>query len=115
MKPLTVEQYNEIVKFVQTYHQFGKYPSEDRIQARKDIGIKGHALEYGLNIKYITCSYDTRDASIWNISFNNELVFSSNHFVLGTKPKGWKYDTLYDLCMAYLKGEFKPKQEFYKK
>jgi hypothetical protein len=27
-------------------------------------------------------------------------------------PKDWKYHTLYDLCMAYLTGEFKPTDEF---
>lgn len=31
---------------------------------------------------------------------------------LNMPPKDWKYFSLYDLCMAYLKGEFIPGKEF---
>jgi hypothetical protein len=115
MKGLTLDQYKEIVEFVQKYHKFALCPTDEQTEERKKEFPK--MGEYGLNIKYVDCVYDSRDATIWQIKFRqgrNGVCFSTNHWnAIKTPPKEWKYNNLYDLCMAYLKGEFIPKAEFY--
>jgi hypothetical protein len=105
MKALSMEQYVEIVDFVQKHHRFGWVEENDLV------------TEYSYHIKYVDSIYDSRDKTIWCIKFRGmgvNLRFSSNHFnAINPMPKGWKYNSLYDLCMAYLNGEFKPKKEFY--
>jgi hypothetical protein len=105
MKALSMEQYVEIVEFVQKHHRFGWVEEKDRV------------TEYSYHIKYVDSIYDSRDKAIWCVNLRGmgvNLRFSSNHFnAINPAPKGWKYNNLYDLIMAYLKGEFKPKKEFF--
>jgi hypothetical protein len=107
MEGMTIQQYAEIVQFTQKHHHFGRW--DDNNDYPK-IG------ENGKSIKYIDNIYDSRDAKVWSISFrgfSENVRFQTNHFgLLNPKPKGWKYDSLYELCMAYLKCEFEPKEEF---
>lgn len=114
MESMTIEQFTEIVKFVQEYHAFANYISNE--EKFKELKQKYPNLDrYGFSIKYVDMCYDSRDGKVWSVTFRGFIKyrFSSNHFdSINPKPKGWKYDTLYDLCMAFLKGEFKPKKEF---
>lgn len=66
-------------------------------------------------IKYIDACYDSRDQTYWYIAFRPmDICFRTNHFnAISPPPKSWKYNRLYDLTMAFLKGEFKPKSEFF--
>lgn len=114
MKGLTLDQFKEVTEFSQKHHKLANYLTpEQRLERLKEFPQMG---EHGFGIKYIDSCYDSRDASLWSISFrqgSDGVNFRTNHFAMNDKPFGWKYDNLYDLCMAYLKGEFKPKAEFY--
>lgn len=111
---MTMAQYVIVTAFAQKHHAFAQYRSKsERAQRVKDYPSMG---EYGYSIKYIDCTYDSRTKNVWCVTFRQGARgyrFSTNHFnALNPQPKGWKYTTLYDLCMAFLKGEFKPKEEF---
>lgn len=113
---MTIDQLKEVMEFVQKYHSFALWPSDEEQIVRLKLFPK--MPELGLNIKYIDVCYDTREGGdIWKITFREGragVCFHTNHFSpLRPRPKGWKYENLYDLCMAYLKGEFIPKNEFY--
>jgi hypothetical protein len=117
MRGLTPEQFVEILAFVQKHHRFALYiPPDERREERKKLFPKLPVMN-GFGIKYVDCIYDSRGGDIWAVSFrfgNAIIRFSTNHFTaLSPAPKGWKYDNLYDWCMAYLTGEFVPKEEFY--
>lgn len=117
MKGLTLEQLNEVINFAQKHHKFALWKTDEEREETKRNFPSIHSPAHGMNIKYIDFTYDSRDATFWVIKFRqvtNGVAFSTNHFSsMLPVPKGWKYDNLYDLCMAYLKGEFKPKEEFY--
>ncbi len=106
MRGLTPEEFGQVMSFVQKHHKFGYVAPEDRIKPDRFMWIK-----------YVDTCWDTRDQTFWVITFrqgSDGVCFSSNHFsALNSPPKGWKYDNLFDLCMAYLKYEFEPKAEFY--
>lgn len=110
MKGMTLDQFKEVTEFVQAHHAFARYGGKEK---RLEAGITPEVAEYGFGIKYVRCDYDTRFGDVWGVTLDN-VRFASNHFTaLNPPPKGWKYDNLYDLTMAYLKGNFKPKEEFY--
>lgn len=120
MTGLTPEQFQEVVATSQKLHAFAMYLSdEQRAQRKRDYPSLPDS--YGFGIKYIDSCYDSRDSRFWCITFRrgrDGVRFSTNHFAClppfdGKVPKGWKYDNLYDLCMDYLKGDFKPQKEFY--
>lgn len=115
MKALTIDQFKEVVEFAQKYHQFAKWPSDEEVAESAKLYPK--IPKHGFNIKYIDSCYDSRTAEVWMVFFRSGrdgYRFATNHFnSINPEPKGWKYHTLYDLCMAYLKGEFMPKEEFY--
>ena len=94
MEGMHIHEYFELLKYIQAHHQFGN----------------------GLSIKYVTNTYDTRFQQIMSVSFkrggHEGICFSTNHFAGQERPDGWIYDSLYDLCMAYLKGTFVPSHEF---
>jgi len=120
MKAITPEEFCEILAFVQKYHRFANYLSdEDYEQMKKDYHNMAKWKQYGLNIKYVDSVYDSRDNTIWLVKFRfgrNGYEFSANHFgVFREKPKGWRWNTLYDMCMGFLKGEMTDKQvkQFY--
>lgn len=98
MKGLTREQFKEIQEFVQKHHKFGYVREEDRV------------TKWPYAIKYIDGVYDSRDETIWSISFRPPGVrFATNDFnAISPPPKGWKYDNLYDLVMDYLNDRFDP-------
>lgn len=117
MKNLTPAQYVEILKFVQDHHAFAKVIDLDKRKQRK-IEFPHLPDSHGFGLKYVDSVYDSRGGTIWSISFRHGswgVCFKSNHYITGVnpEPKDWKYNSLYDLCMAYLKGEFKPKEEFF--
>ena len=114
MKGMSITQYAEVVKFAQEHHAFAMWSSDEEKKERQKKYPK--LDEYGFNIKYIDSVYDSRTSDVWVVKFRSGGTgyrFSTNHFAMREKPKHWKYDNLFDLCMAYLKGEFKPKEEFY--
>ena len=113
LKALTIDQHTEVVKFIQKYHKFAGYVSDEKYA--EILKTYPNMKRYGLNIKYIDSIYDTHDGSVWMIKFRGlggNYEFSSNHFAGRTFPKTWKYDNLFDLIMDFLKGDFKPKEEF---
>ena len=115
MKGMSLEQFAEVTRFVQKYHGFAKANcfKDGKVEEAISQGISKDLAEYGLNIKYVRCDYDTRFGDVWGITLDN-VRFATNHFNAFDKPpKQWKYDNIYDLVMAYLKGDFKPKKEFY--
>ncbi len=109
MKGLTLEQHIEVMKFLQKYHAFGVYGRGlDRAQF-PNMG------EYGKNIKYVDTCYDSRFGDIWSITFRGfgqRINFRTNMFATIDSLKDFKYDNLFDLCMAFLKGDFVPTEEF---
>lgn len=107
MESMTMNEFAEVVKFAQTYHKFGHYVSER--EHAEDLKLYPNMSRYRSSIKYIDSCYDSRDARIWSITFRqgiDGIRFSCNHFAMTPKPAQWKYESLYDLCMAYLTGEF---------
>lgn len=101
MRPLTFEEYKLILEFIDRHHRFGHVRMEDRLL----VGVE----RFHLNIKYIDVCYDTRCRGIWSISFRNggmHVRFTSNHFN-SIHPAGanWKYTSLYEWVMDFLKGE----------
>ena len=101
MESMTLQQYFEIVDFVQKYHKFG-YVGPNAIV------INGQ--KHCLLIKYIDSVYDSRTNDVWSVTLRGlspKITFASNHFNgINLPPKGFKYNNLYDWVMAYLKGEW---------
>lgn len=105
---MSLDQFKEVVQFVQEHHKFARWLSEDERTIEK---IKFPNLpEYGFNIKYIDSCYDSRDSTICSISFRgmgNDLVFRTNHYTgIDNIPATFNYANLYDWVMDYLKGDF---------
>lgn len=100
-KPMTPQQYFEVLQFVQKYHRFG-FISEERLSPD----------DMGMHIKYVDNVYDTRDKGIWCISFRGmgqHVRFATNSLV-GCEPSVLEkapHDNLFDWVMAYLKREWK--------
>jgi hypothetical protein len=118
MKGMSLGEYVTVIEFAQKYHKFALLMSEEEVKERnkKFFQMHGEFKSYGMNIKYIDCCYDSRDQTVWSISFrkgNGGIRFSTNHFAGHESPKDWKYNSLFDLCMAFLKGEYKPSKDFY--
>lgn len=118
MRGLTLQEFTEVIEFVQKYHSFAEYkPPEERNKIEKLFPLlKGG---FGFSIKYVDSCYDSRDKSIWSVVFRRGVLgvcLSTNHFnSINLPPKGWKYHSLFDWCMAYLTGEFVPTDEFFVK
>lgn len=111
MKGMSLEQFAEVTRLTQKHHQFGIF-RKNKQEALAD-GLSEKLSEYGLNIKYVRCDYDTRMGDVWGIDFDRVRFATNYPYIPSEIPKDWKYDNLYDLSMAYLKGEFKPSEEFY--
>ena len=71
------------------------------------------------SVKYIDCCYDTRTATWWSIkfrtwgAFNITLRSNYNNAISLSLGKGVPFNSLYDWCMAYMKGEWIPEESFY--
>lgn len=116
IKGLTLDQFHEIVEFVQKHHRFALYIPKEERPIRKEHFPKLSDM-VGFGIKYIDSCYDSRDRTIWMITFrrgNLGIRFTTNHYnAMSMPPEDWKYNNLYDLCLDYLTGEFEPSNEFY--
>jgi len=118
MQGMNLGEYVVMMEFLQKYHAFAYWPSDEEIKERnkKFFQMAPSFGKHGLNIKYIDCTYDTRDISIWAVTFRQGrygIRLSCNHYTEDTIPKNFRFESLYDWCMAYLKGEWKPtKREF---
>lgn len=116
MEALTSDQFKEILDFVQKYHKFALWMSDEEFKERNNVYFNmGKFGAHGMNIKYIDSCYDSRDAKIWSITFriniHHKYTFSSNSFALKGKPKSLnRWNSMYDLCMAFIKGEMSDKQ-----
>ncbi len=114
MKALTPYQYLDILTFIQKYHSFCLFRREEqREYIRKNF--PNMKPEYGMNIKYIENCFDTRDGSIWSLSFTTNGIdysFKTNSLVGFTPERNPEYDNLYDTIMAFLKGELKNHEYF---
>ena len=112
MKGMTIEQFSEVLAFVQKYHKFANWPtSEEEAEIAKQYP---KMPKMGLNIKYTECSYDSRgNGDIWSITFRgiNELTFSTNSKTYLTEKQKLfvTYNNLFDWVMDYLKGEWNVK------
>lgn len=99
---MSLDEFKEVVEFVQKYHRFGWINDENVIK------VKGE--RFALHIKYVDSCYDSRDKSIWMVKFRgfgNNLRFATNHFTgVNPPPDYFKFETLFDWVMAYLKGEW---------
>ncbi len=107
LKGLTLLEYSEILNFVMQYHRFGFSSTKPNLQYPKLSNQ---------SIKYIDNCFDSRVNLIWSISFRGlgiNVKFSTNHYAGKTIPENFKYTSLYDLIMDYLKGEFYPTKEFF--
>jgi len=112
MKGTTLKKFTEIAEFVQRHHKFARWVKQDRVEEAKNAGIAPEIATHGLNIKYVRMNYDTRFGDVWSITFDR-ITFATNSFVnINLLKKGdelhpltEKYQTLEDLCYAYLKGE----------
>ncbi len=107
VKPLTPFQYIEILEFIKKHHSFCLFRNDKHREYVKENFPKLNP-DYGFNIKYITNSFDTRDASIWSLNFRcnaNDYSFRTNLLVGSVPEKNPKFDNLYDIIMAFLKGE----------
>jgi hypothetical protein len=115
MRGLSNEEFKTIVDFVQEYHRFAHYVSVE--EHEEILKTYPNMDRIRFNIKYIDSCYDTRDMSIWSISFRRGGVstrFTTNMYNgLNPPPKDFQYHTLFDLIMNYLKGNFKPTEEYY--
>lgn len=96
---LTIEQYSEILKFIQKYHKFALYNEEIEKEIKEKFPkLIEKGFSHGLNIKYIDSIYDSRDGKIWSVTFrrgNMDLTFS-------------KIGNLYEVIMEYLTTGKKP-------
>jgi hypothetical protein len=109
MKAMTLKQYGEILQFIAKHHRFSRFNSSG-----EDTGIIGEA-KTGLSIKYIINSFDTRTMEVWSVEFNNIRFATNFPYIPSEVPKDFEYENIYDLSMAYLRGEFVPTEEFYTK
>ena len=113
---ITLLEFNELIKFVERHHRYTLFLTDDTIEYRKRLLPKLDP-EQGFKIKYIDTCYDSRTNTFWSITFRKGssygYKFTTNHYdKFNPPPKDWKFHTLYELCMAYLKGEFEPGDEF---
>jgi len=101
---ITSEQLKQIQDFVQKYHAFGYYPTEEeKAEAKK---LFPNMPEFGYNIKYIDTCYDTRDASIWQITFRGiATIYFSDHSREEFKKECGRYSNDFDMIMGFLKGD----------
>ncbi len=109
IKGMTLQEYTDVVRFVQKYHKFASVRDSLEERNKKYPLMQGSFGNTGLGIKYVDNCYDSRDQSIWSITFRPGrfgIRFAANHFAMNPKPKNFKYDTLYNWCMGYLTGEF---------
>ena len=109
IKGMSISQFKEVVDFVQNHHSFAKWKSEE--ERKKEVELYPKLTEYGHNIKYIDCCYDSRTADVWMVKFRGfvNLAFSTNSFVGipdKEKPKDFPFNSLFDWVMAFLKGEW---------
>lgn len=96
---ITIEQYSEILKFIQKYHKFALYNEaiENEIKEKFPKLIE-KGFSRGLNIKYVDSIYDSRDSKIWSVTFRRggmDLAFS-------------KIGNMYEEIMDYLTTGKKP-------
>jgi hypothetical protein len=112
MKGMSIEQYVEVVKFVQKHHKFAKWISDE--ERKQEIELYPNLSEHGFNIKYIDSCYDSRGFDIWSVKFRGfgGIRFHTN-FLTALSPKKdfdkIPFDNLFDWVMAYLKGEWEDK------
>jgi len=109
LKGMTPEQFTEILKFVQDYHHFARYVSQEK--KKKELKLYPNIGEHGLSIKYVDSCYDSRGKEIWSITFRSfsQINFRTNAFIsLDRNPI--KYHNLYDWVMAYLKGDWRDEE-----
>lgn len=105
MRGLNRTEYDVILTMVQKHHAFGRIiPQIDRITP----------VSYG--IKYVETIWDCRFNDIYSITFRSGGIgvrLSTNHYnEANPAPNDFLYETLFNWCKAYLRGEFRPTDEF---
>lgn len=101
LKGMKPEQFSEVLKFIDKNAKFAMFRGE------------GDFPNGPKNIKYIDSTFDTRFGDIWSVTFRGEYIrLATNHFAMHDMPEGFNYTNLYDWCMAYLKGEWIPTDEY---
>lgn len=100
MRALSKKEFQLVVDFVQEWHRFADV-SKDRSKYPK-------MEKYGMSIKYVDSTYDTRGQDIFCLTFRGlggETVLTTTNIFDGDIRKN--YESLYDYAMDYLKGEIK--------
>jgi len=119
MKGMNLGEYVVMMEFLQKYHRFALWLTDEQVKERNKKFFQMHGTfgSHGLNIKYVDCTYDSRDADIWAVTFRQGrygVRLACNHYTaLDTPPKNFKFSSLFEWSMAYLKGEWKPSKEFH--
>ena len=112
MRGMTTNELSIVLSFIQEHHSFALWKDEESVAETKKQypNMDDGMAEHGMCIKYVDMCYDSRDASVWNIKFRgigNDFLFSVNHFsMLNEKPEHFKFDSLFDWVMAYLRCEW---------
>ena len=78
---MSISQFKEVVDFVQNHHSFAKWKSEE--ERKKEVELYPKLPEYGHNIKYIDCCYDSRTADVWMVKLGvlSTLLFLQTHLL----------------------------------
>jgi len=120
LKGMTIQQYAEILQFVQENHRFSLrfFPGED------DDLIKRRKKDYpklpethGYSLKYVDSCYDSRTNTIWRVCFRQGAEgweFSTNMIVNNSPILDLSVETsLFDVCMKFLRGELGYANDFF--
>ena len=100
------KEYIEVMSFLQEYLSF---LTKKRDERHPEVP----------SVKYVDCCYDTRTATWWSIKFrtwggfNITLRSNYNNSITVSLGQAVPFDSLYDWCMAYMKGEWIPDERFY--
>lgn len=107
MRGMTKLQFVEVLEFIEKHHKFCLFRRDEERQFIKD-NYPNLEPNYGFNIKYIETNFDTRDGSIWAISFRASGIkydFRTNSLVGHVPTRNPQFNNLYETVMAFLKGE----------
>lgn len=112
MKGMDAAELNMVLNFIQEHHKFALWKSDEEAAKTKShyIYMDDNMAQYGMCIKYVDTSYDTRDGKVWRIvlrGMGNDYAFSCNHFgIINPKPEYFRYESLFEWVMAYLRCEW---------
>lgn len=107
MKGMTISEYTKVIEFLQNNNSLQSYWADDKKENR-------HKRP---RIKYVDSCYDSRSGTWWSVTFRSwgatNVNLRSNLTLYDlVRPD---FDSLYDWCIAFLKGEWEATEEFFVK